>query len=140
MSNLRPFHYAFPIKDLNDTVEFYTKVLGCTVGRSTDKWVDFNFFGHQITAHVTNKQSEFVAHNDVYGHSVPIAHSGVILDWSDWEILANNIKGHNISFIIEPYVRFKNEPGEQATMFFKDPSGNALEFKAFKNDNAIFES
>ncbi len=140
MSNLRPFHYAFPIKDLNDTVEFYTKVLGCTVGRSTDKWVDFNFFGHQITAHVTNKQSEFVAHNDVEGHSVPIAHSGVILDWSDWEILANNIKGHNISFIIEPYVRFKNEPGEQATMFFKDPSGNALEFKAFKNDNAIFES
>jgi len=140
MANLRPFHYAFPIKDLNETVTFYTNVLGCTVGRSSEKWVDFNFFGHQITAHVTNKQSEIVAHNEVDGHSVPIAHSGVILEWTDWEKLAVNIKEYDISFIIEPYIRFENEPGEQATMFFKDPSGNALEFKAFKNDNAIFET
>ncbi|HHZ65143.1 MAG TPA: glyoxalase [Flavobacteriales bacterium] len=140
MSNLRPFHYAFPIKNLEETVDFYTNVLGCAVGRATDKWVDFNFFGHQITAHVTNKESEFAAHNDVDGHSVPIAHSGVILAWREWEELADKIRGNNISFIIDPYVRFKNEPGEQATMFFKDPSGNALEFKAFKNDNAIFES
>ena len=85
MSNLRPFHYAFPIKNLEETVDFYTDVLGCAVGRATDKWVDFNFFGHQITAHVTNKESEFAAHNDVDGHSVPIAHSGVILEWREWE-------------------------------------------------------
>ena len=140
MTSLRPFHYAFPIKNLNETISFYTKVLGCTIGRSTEKWVDFNFFGHQITAHVTNNESVFVAHNDVDGHSVPIAHSGVILEWKDWETLADDIRQHNISFIIEPYVRFQGEPGEQATMFFKDPSGNALEFKAFKNDTAIFET
>lgn len=133
---LNPFHLAIPVDDIEKCRVFYKDIIGCEEGRSSDKWVDFNFYGHQLVIHespVSKKEA-----NPVDGHDVPIPHFGVVLDWTDWEQLANHLKNKNIEFIIEPYVRFKGETGEQATMFFLDPSGNALEFKAFKDLNQLF--
>lgn len=135
---MNPFHLAFPVKNLDEARRFYTEVLGCTTGRSSDQWVDFNFFGHQVVAHLKPEEIGFQETNEVDGDQVPVRHFGVILEWNEWEQLAGRLKETGIQFIIEPHVRFKGEVGEQATMFFLDPSGNALEFKAFKDNNQIF--
>jgi len=135
-----PFHLAFPVKDIQETRNFYENLLGCKVGRSAERWIDFDFYGHQISAHLTDHPIEEPPANPVDGKQVPIKHFGAILTMEQWEALAEKLKANHIEFVIEPYVRFKGEPGEQATMFFLDPSGNALEFKAFKNFEQIFAS
>ena len=134
---MRPFHLAFPVDNLEKTREFYTKILGCNEGRSSDRWIDFDMYGHQVVAHLIDKV-EKVQTNPVDGDDVPASHFGVILELDDWEALAERLKKIDMNFIIEPHIRFKGEAGEQATMFFLDPCGNALEFKAFKNDDMIF--
>ncbi|MEA5535379.1 VOC family protein [Crocosphaera sp. XPORK-15E] len=136
---IRPFHIAFPVTNLAETRYFYETILGCPVGRTSETWIDFSLFGHQITAHLCLTESETIPVNTVDGKQVPVRHWGVILEMKEWEILADHLKQQDIDFIIEPYLRFKGEIGEQATMFFLDPSGNALEFKAFKNDQMIFQ-
>lgn len=133
-----PFHLAFPVKDLVKTREFYEGLLGCEVGRTAERWIDFNFFGHQISAHLTEAEIQEPPANPVDGKQVPIKHFGAILTIEQWDALAEKLKAYGIDFIIEPYVRFKGEVGEQATMFFLDPNGNALEFKAFKDFDQIF--
>ncbi len=135
-----PFHLAFPVKDLAKTREFYEGLLGCKVGRTAERWIDFDFYGHQISAHLTEVEIQEPPANPVDGKQVPIKHFGAILTMEQWEALAEKLKAHSIEFIIEPYIRFKGEVGEQATMFFFDPNGNALEFKAFKDFNQIFAS
>ena len=134
---MRPFHLAFPVDDLGKTREFYTKTLGCTEGRSSDRWIDFDMYGHQVVAHLVDDLDQ-VATNVVDGDDVPSSHFGVILEMEQWNQLADNLVKLGIEFIIEPHIRFKGEPGEQATMFFLDPCGNAIEFKAFKSDDMIF--
>lgn len=136
MNRLRPFHLAVPVKDLEETRVFYREIMGFEEGRSSNTWVDFNLFGHQFVIHKVD-ELKGVDVNPVDGKSVPVPHFGVILNWTDWEQLATRLEG-KVDYIIEPYIRFKGEAGEQATMFFEDPSGNALEFKAFKNDEDIF--
>ncbi len=137
MSAVNPFHLAIPVNDLQSCRRFYNEVLQCKEGRSSQQWVDLDFYGHQLVLHeVANETSEKA--NPVDGHRVPVPHFGVVLDWQDWEQLADRLQAQNIKFIIEPYIRFKGEPGEQATLFFKDPAGNALEFKAFKNIDQLF--
>ncbi|MGB3777589.1 MAG: VOC family protein [Tunicatimonas sp.] len=133
-----PFHLAFPVSSLIDTREFYETLLGCPVGRTSERWIDFNFYGHQITAHLKPEEVHLAQKNEVDGDQVPVRHFGAILEWVDWETLAERLKAEDIKFIIEPHVRFKGEVGEQATMFFLDPSGNALEFKSFKDQGQIF--
>jgi len=144
MSTLTPFHLAIPCRDVAEATAFYRDVLGCALGRSSDDWIDLNLFGHQLVCHLdphlgVNGQVSLV-HNDVDAHAVPIPHFGVVLSMDEWDKLANRLKEYGIHFMIEPYVRFKGRAGEQATMFFKDPSGNALEFKAFKDMNQLFAS
>ena len=134
---MRPFHLAFPVTDLDATRSFYVDILQCNVGRSSDKWIDFNMFGHQVVAHLVDKNNHPTT-NSVDGDEVPASHFGVILTMSQWNQLRDHLSNFNITFIIKPKIRFKGEPGEQATMFFLDPSGNALEFKAFKDDKQIF--
>lgn len=138
--NIRPFHLAFPVADLVETRHFYEIILGCTVGRSSDTWIDFNLFGHQLTAHLCPTNSQHTPTNLVDGKNVPVQHWGVILEMEQWQVLAQKLKEQEIDFVIKPYIRFQGEIGEQATMFFLDPSGNALEFKAFRQDEAIFAS
>ncbi|NJO75454.1 MAG: VOC family protein [Leptolyngbyaceae cyanobacterium RM1_406_9] len=137
---IRPFHLAFPVKDLEATRAFYEQVLGCTIGRTSDQWIDFNLFGHQVTAHLSPDEVRDAQANQVDNKNVPVRHWGVILEMEQWQELAERLKQQNIQFVIEPYVRFKGEVGEQATLFFLDPSGNALEFKAFQHDESIFAS
>ena len=134
---IRPFHLAIPVSNLEKSRHFYKDILGCSLGRSSDEWIDFNFFKHQLVIHQSNSIQE-QKYNSVDGHDVPIPHFGVILDWEQWHKFSNRIKD-KIEFVIEPYIRFKGQTGEQATMFFLDPDNNALEFKAFKNDKMIFE-
>jgi len=133
-----PFHLAFPVKDIESTRAFFGDLLGCEIGRSTDKWIDFNFFGHQLSAHVKPDELVQAQTNAVDGKNVPVRHFGAILEWNQWHELADKLAEHGIEFVIEPYIRFKGEVGEQATMFFLDPSGNALEFKSFKDTSQIF--
>lgn len=133
-----PFHLAFPVNDIKETKSFYKKILGCKIGREDVKWVDFDFFGHQLSAHVKPDELKNIKKNAVDGKEVPVRHFGVILEWEAWHSLSEKLKENNISFIIEPYIRFEGEVGEQATMFFLDPSGNALEFKSFKDPKQIF--
>lgn len=140
MKTIRPFHVAFPVTDLTTTRHFFESVLGCKIGRTSEKWIDFDLYGHQITAHHTEHPIQEPPANEVDGKSVPIKHFGVILEWEQWHELAERLKAAHTDFIIEPYTRFEGEPGEQATMFFLDPSGNALEFKSFKSDDAIFRA
>ena len=134
---IRPFHLAIPVSDLEISRNFYENILGCTIGRSSEKWIDFNFFHHQLVIHQTDniQKNKF---NSVDGHDVPVPHFGVILEFDQWSQFSDLIKD-KIDFVIKPYIRFKGEVGEQATMFFLDPNQNALEFKAFKNDSMIFE-
>ena len=134
---MRPFHLAFPVDNLDKTREFYTAILGCKEGRSSDSWIDFDMYGHQVVAHLVDK-FETVQTNLVDGDNVPASHFGVILEMNDWNELAKRLTESGIKFIIEPHIRFKGELGEQATMFFLDPCGNALEFKSFNRDELIF--
>ncbi len=133
-----PFHLAFPVKNIESTKFFYKEVLGCEIGREDKKWVDFNFFGHQLSAHLKPDELKKTKENPVDGKSVPVRHFGVILPWEKWQLLSKKLIKINTKFIIDPYVRFEGEVGEQATMFFLDPSGNALEFKSFKDSSQIF--
>ena len=136
--SLRPFHLAFPVHDLAEARHFYGAIMGCAEGRSSDQWIDFNFFGHQIVAHLDASARSVSAHNPVDGHDVPVPHFGVVLDMGQWEALAERVEAAGVRFGIEPHIRFKGQVGEQATMFFYDPSGNALEFKAFADDANLF--
>lgn len=139
MSKLQPFHLAIPVSNLEKNRNFYREFLGCIEGRSSEHWVDFNFFGHQLVIHEQEPQlSPSVIGNPVDGKEVPIPHFGVVLEWEVFQEFAEQLRKKNIEFVIEPYIRFEGKTGEQATMFFKDPSGNALEFKAFKNINQLF--
>ena len=134
-----PFHLAFPVTDLAATRFFFTDVLGCQVGREDDRWIDFDFFGHQITAHLVAPDALMSApSNSVDGDSVPARHFGVVLAWDDWQRLADRLQGVGVTFLIEPRVRFAGQVGEQATLFITDPSGNALEFKSFRNPDQLF--
>ena len=137
--NLLPFHLAIPVHDLEKSRNFYKNILGSEEGRSSNHWVDFNFFGHQLVIHYKEKESNDTKTNPVDGKDVPIPHFGVILKWNDFQDFSKKLIEKKINFIIEPYIRFEGLPGEQATMFFKDPCGNALEFKSFKDLNKIFE-
>jgi len=134
---LTPFHIAVQVRDIEEARRFYKGLLGCTEGRSSREWVDFNLFGHQFVCHLNpslGPQGRIAAHyNPVDGHGVPVPHFGVVLEMDEWHSLAERLQQHSVKFVIEPYIRFKGEPGEQATLFFLDPSGNALEFKAFKD-------
>ena len=132
-----PFHLAIPVYNLQECRTFYRDILNCEEGRSSDHWVDFNFFGHQLVIHLDDSKHEAVS-NTVDGKSVPVPHFGVVLEWQDFKDFSEHLKSKHIQFIIEPYIRFEGLVGEQATMFFKDPSGNALEFKAFKETSQIF--
>ncbi|GAB5501831.1 MAG: VOC family protein [Pyruvatibacter sp.] len=132
------FHLAFPVDDLARARAFYGGLLGCAEGRSSESWVDFDFHGHQIVAHLAPDEAGRAATNAVDGDNVPVRHFGLILAWDQWEALSDRLKQANTDFIIEPHIRFKDQPGEQATMFFLDPAGNALEFKAFRDDADIF--
>jgi|TARA_Y100000034_G_C6859511_1_gene391013 hypothetical protein len=134
---MRPFHLAFPVDNLDKTREFYTTILGCKEGRSSDRWIDFDMYGHQVVAHLVD-ELETVQTNPVDGDNVPASHFGVILEINDWNELAKRLTESGIKFIIEPHIRFKGESGEQATMFFLDPCGNALEFKSFNSGGMIF--
>ena len=135
---MRPFHLAFPVHDLAAARAFYGDVLGCGEGRSSDQWIDFDFYGHQIVAHLDPVAKPVATSNPVDGHDVPVPHFGVVLTMDQWEGLAARLRAAGIRFGIEPHIRFKGQPGEQATMFFLDPSGNALEFKAFADDAMLF--
>lgn len=135
---VRPFHLAFPVHDIEAARRFYGDLLGCTEGRSAETWVDFDLYGHQIVAHLAPAASSDAAANEVDGHDVPVPHFGVVLPVPEWEALAGRLKAAGVRFGIEPHIRFKGEAGEQATMFFRDPSGNALEFKAFVDLGQLF--
>ena len=132
------FHLAFPVTDLAQARSFYGGLLGCPEGRSSDEWVDFNFYGHQIVAHLAPDEVGHGATSAVDGEQVPVRHFGVILSMAEWQALAAKLTAAGIKFVIEPHVRFKGEVGEQATMFFLDPSGNALEFKGFNDFSQVF--
>ena len=132
------FHLAFPVRDLAEARAFYGELLGCPEGRSSEEWVDFDFYGHQIVTHLAPGELAGGATNPVDGHDVPVRHFGAILTVPQWEALAERLKAAGTQFIIAPNIRFKGQPGEQATMFFLDPSGNALEFKAFADDAMVF--
>ena len=140
MKKLQPFHLAFPVHDLTEAKEFYTKILGCTLGRSSEHWIDFNLFGHQVVAHLNPDELSKTKTSNVDDKQVPVRHFGIILEWEKWQQFSIELKEKGVEFIIEPYIRFKGEIGEQATMFFLDPSGNALEFKSFKDPKMIFKN
>ena len=135
---MRPFHLAFPVHDLALARAFYGGLLGCPEGRSAETWIDFDLYGHQIVTHLNRDMAVAKVHNPVDGHDVPVPHFGVVLEMGPWEALAERLTSACVHFLIEPQVRFKGQPGEQATLFFLDPSGNALEFKAFGSDAALF--
>ena len=138
MNKLTPFHLAIPVDNIPICRKFYREVIGCKEGRSSEHWVDFNLFGHQLVIHYKEKSNEEVNTNPVDGKNIPIPHFGVILEWNTFHKFYGELTKKGVEFIIEPYIRFKGLPGEQATMFFMDPAGNALEFKSFKDFNQIF--
>lgn len=135
---LPPFHLAFPVRDLAEARQFYGELLGCPEGRSSDQWIDFNFYGHQIVAHLAPDECRQAAKGAVDGHGVPVRHFGAVIPMDAWQSMADKLTAAKTEFVIEPYIRFKGEVGEQATMFFMDPSGNALEFKSFKDLGSLF--
>ena len=137
-ATLPPFHLAFPVHDLAAARAFYGDLLGCPEGRSSPEWVDFDFYGHQIVAHLAPNECRLAATGQVDGDAVPVRHFGAVLPMDQWQAAADNLRAAGMKFIIEPHVRFKGEPGEQATMFFLDPSGNALEFKSFADLGSLF--
>ncbi|MGH8458097.1 MAG: VOC family protein [Nevskiales bacterium] len=136
---IRPrFHLAFPVHDLGAARRFYGTLLGCREGRSTERWVDFDFHGHQISAHLRPEECNPALCNEVDGKNVPVRHFGLILEWVEWQALAARLRALGVSFVIEPGIRFEGQIGEQATMFLLDPSGNALEFKSFRDERQVF--
>lgn len=138
MTALHPFHLAFPVTSLASARAFYGEVLGCPEGRSSDEWVDFNLYGHQIVAHLSPDEAGHRQTNAVDGDNVPVRHFGVVLSMDEWNAMAEKLKAAGTQFVIEPHIRFKGQVGEQATMFFLDPCGNALEFKAFADPSRLF--
>jgi extradiol dioxygenase family protein len=138
MQNISPFHIAIPVHNLEECRTFYREILGCEEGRSSDHWVDFNLFGHQLVIHYKPKSGEVLHTNAVDGKNVPVPHYGVVLPWDQFTTFSEQLQQKGIEFVIEPYIRFKGEVGEQATLFFLDPAGNALEFKAFRNIDQLF--
>lgn len=138
MNSIPPFHVAIPVHNLQECRKFYREILECEEGRSSDHWVDFNLFGHQLVIHYKPKSDAEDHSNPVDGKQVPVPHYGVVLPWEEFHKLSDKLQAQGIDFIIEPYIRFKGEPGEQATMFFKDPAGNALEFKSFRDIGQLF--
>ena len=141
MKTIQPFHLAVPVTDIQEARKFYGEIFGCEEGRNSETWVDFDFFGHQLVIHhkpLDATQANGKHYNPVDGHDVPVPHFGVVLNWADWESLERRLNSANIEFLIKPYIRFKGQVGEQATMFLLDPSGNALEFKAFRDISQLF--
>jgi uncharacterized protein len=136
--NLPPFHLAFPVDDLAAARRFYGELLGCAEGRSADEWIDFDLYGHQIVAHLAPDAARARASNRVDGENVPVPHFGIVLSMDDWKALAGRLEGAAVDFVIPPTIRFEGQPGEQATMFFLDPAGNALEFKAMAKPENLF--
>ncbi len=136
--NLRPFHLAFPVHDLDAARAFWGGAMGCAEGRSSESWIDFDFYGHQIVAHLAPEAAAAQASNPVDGHNVPVPHFGIVLAMEQWEALAERLRAAGVQFVIEPHVRFRGQPGEQATMFFRDPAGNAIEMKAFADLGMLF--
>lgn len=132
------FHLAFPVNDLEAARSFYAGLMGCAEGRSSKNWIDFNMFGHQVVAHLAPEECAAAQTGQVDGKQVPVRHFGVILEWDEWESLAHRFQDAGTEFVIEPYVRFAGEAGEQGTFFVRDPAGNALEFKSFRNDDQVF--
>jgi hypothetical protein len=132
-----PFHLAFPVRDVEEARAFYVDVLRCQVGRSAERWIDFDFRGHQLSAHLSEASSG-VATNEVDGDDVPVRHFGLVLEWEEWQREAERLRAAGVEFLIEPHVRFRGEVGEQATLFLRDPSGNALELKAFRDPGRLF--
>jgi len=148
---MRPFHLAIPVLDLEATRVFYVNILGCEIGRFSDQWIDFNFFGHQVSAHLKPEAVEVVPSNSIDGEDVPVRHFGLVEDvpvrhfglvlpWEEWQDLSERLQDLPVEFIIKPTIRFQGQSGEQATMFIKDPSNNALEFKAFKHPSMLFDN
>lgn len=135
---ITPFHLAFPVDDLDAARKFYGGLLGCEEGRSSNEWIDFSLFGHQIVAHLAPPKEKGPHHNPVDGHDVPVPHFGVVMEWDAFHALAERLTAAGVKFVIEPYIRFKGKVGEQATMFFYDPAGNALEFKSFRDMSQLF--
>lgn len=135
---LRPFHLAIPVSDLEASRQFYVNVLGCSIGRYAERWIDFDFFGHQLSVHHKPAALKDVMTNDVDGEQVPVQHFGIVLEWQHWHTLRDELQDRKVNFIIEPTTRFAGGRGEQATLFIKDPSGNALEFKSFKDESLLF--
>ena len=140
MAKLSPFHLAIPVSDLNESKKFYEEILGCSPGRFSKEWADYDFFGHQLVIHVDPNHKANKHHNEVDGKSVPIPHFGVVVPWNQYDLFSKNLKKNGVEFVIEPYTRFENLPGEQKTLFFYDNSGNALEFKSFKNMEMLFST
>jgi extradiol dioxygenase family protein len=138
--SLRPFHLAFPVDDLRAAREFYRNVIGCAEGRSSDQWIDFDFYGHQIVTHLSPEGAGDRLKNPVDGHGVPVPHFGIVLTMEQWQEMADRLTAADTDFVIAPTIRFKGRPGEQATMFFRDPAGNAIEMKAFADDDLLFAS
>ena len=138
IKNLRPFHLAFPVLDLEEARDFYVNTLGCSMGRESDQWIDFNLYGQQIVAHLSPNEIKDESRNQVDGDEVPVRHFGVILENNEWQKLVDRLKTKGEDFLIEPRVRFEGKSGEQRTLFILDPSGNALEFKSFAHDGHIF--
>ena len=137
MSPLAPFHLAFPVLDLVATRRFFTEVLGCRVGREDARWIDFDFFGHQLTAHLSDAMP-VSATNQVDGKAVPVSHFGLVLEWRQWHSLAERLRRSKVTFLIEPHIRFEGKVGEQATLFIQDPSGNGIELKSFREPDQLF--
>jgi extradiol dioxygenase family protein len=133
-----PFHLAFPVHDLDAARRFYGAVLGCREGRSAPQWIDFDFFGHQIVAHLTEGMAPKTHSNEVDGHDVPVPHFGAVLPMDEWKSLSERLAAAGTRFVMEPTIRFEGQPGEQATMFFFDPSGNAIEIKAMRDPTKLF--
>ena len=133
-----PFHLAFPVQDLAEARRFYGELLGCAEGRSSERWIDFDLYGHQIVAHLAPGAPGGRSSNAVDGDDVPVPHFGVVLSMAEWEALAARLRAAGVRFVIEPHIRFRGQAGEQATLFFLDPSGNALEFKAFADPSRLF--
>ena len=140
MAKLSPFHLAIPVSDLNESKKFYEEILGCSPGRFSEEWADYDFFGHQLVIHVDPNHKVDKHHNEVDGKSVPIPHFGVVVPWNQFDLFSKNLRKNGVKFVIEPYTRFENLPGEQKTLFFYDNSGNALEFKSFKNMEMLFST
>ena len=140
MKKLSPFHLAIPVLNLNESKKFYEEILGCSPGRVSEEWADYDFFGHQLVIHLHPNYKSNPHHNEVDGKSIPVPHFGVIVPWDEFDIFSKKLEENGIQFIIEPYTKFKNLPGEHKTLFFYDNSGNALEFKSFKNMDMLFST